>query len=96
VVLHAAAARIVERKGRHLAGAARTLQAVSPLATLGRGFAVLTAEPPDGTRRAVTSIRQASPGDSLTAHLHDGALELRVEATDPDNRLPKLPDEPAG
>lgn len=96
--LAGAAVRHIDDRRDSLAGAARTLQAVSPLGTLGRGYAVLTA--PGGTRRVpVTSVRQVSPGDALTAHLGDGALEVQVNAVDDDNRLPRLPDprtDPAG
>ncbi|MFW6094621.1 MAG: hypothetical protein ACODAC_11660, partial [Pseudomonadota bacterium] len=74
---------------------ARTLQAVSPLATLGRGYAVLTAQR-DDTRAPVISTADIGRGDALTAHLHDGALELRVEDVDADNRLPRLPDAGGG
>jgi exonuclease VII large subunit len=66
------------------------LQAVSPLATLSRGYAVLTTGS-DRIRAAVTSIEQAPAGTDLTAHLQDGALVLTVQQVDPDNGLPKLP-----
>ena len=70
-----------------LAASARALQAVSPLATLSRGYAVLTS-PADGSiGNAVTSVQQVSIGAALTAHLQDGALELSVEKLDDDNRL---------
>jgi exonuclease VII large subunit len=52
---------------------------------------VLTAETGSHGRSPVTSIYQAQSGDKLTAHLHDGALEVRVERVDDDNGLPKLP-----
>jgi exodeoxyribonuclease VII large subunit len=69
----------------------RTLHAVSPLATLDRGYAVLTRDA-DGQRLAVTSIEQVVEGDALTTHLHDGALSVTVTTRDPDNQLPRLPD----
>ncbi len=87
--LATAAKRAIARKGTDLAGAARTLQAVSPLATLARGYTVLTR---GADRGAVTSVHQTRPGDTVTAHLHDGALDVRVERVDDDNRLPRLPD----
>lgn len=74
-----------------LAANARTLHAVSPLATLARGYSVLTRESAGG-REVVSSITQAQPSQTLTAHLRDGALEVRVEAIDADPRLPQLPD----
>lgn len=87
--LHSAARQMLVNKRNHFAVAARTLEAVSPLATLARGYTVLTATA-DGTRSPVTSIRQTHPGADLTAHLHDGALKVRVEQVDDDNQLPKL------
>ena len=77
----------LERSTQNWQAAARTLQAVSPLHTIGRGYSVLS----QGTGQWVTSIDQAQPGTSLTAHLHDGALELQVNDRSEDNRLPKLP-----
>jgi exodeoxyribonuclease VII large subunit len=89
--LAAASQRNLAGKTAMLAAAARTLQAVSPLSTLARGYAVLTRDSAGHGRTPVTSIRQARIGDTLTAHLHDGALEVRLEGVDADNRLPKLP-----
>lgn len=88
--LRTAAARGIANRTSQLGAAARTLQAVSPLATVARGYAVLTRQV-DGARQAVTSIDQTRAGDTLTAHLHDGALGVTVTARDPDNQLPKLP-----
>jgi len=87
--LSAAASRAIRDRGAALAASARTLQAVSPLATLSRGYAAIT-RPAAGGISAVTSIHQTAPGDSLTAHLHDGALTVTVTAIDDDNHLPSL------
>ena len=92
-LLSAARRSIADRRGA-LASAARTLQAVSPLATLNRGYAVLTAQIPDAAepdRQPVTSIHQTREDATLVAHLRDGALILRVEQVDEDNQLPSLP-----
>lgn len=53
---------------------ARALDAVSPLNTLSRGYAVIT----DPDRRPITDAGDASRGDKLKAYLRDGALELEV------------------
>ena len=45
------------------------------MATIARGFAVVTRE--DGA--LVASITGASPGDEITVHVSDGALEAVVE-----------------
>lgn len=68
----------------------RALRAVSPLSTLERGFAVVAQ--PDGTRwgRPVRSVSEVKTGDSLTAHVVDGSIDVSVNnvtpaATEPDN-----------
>lgn len=53
---------------------ARSLSAISPLATVARGYAIL--QQPDG--RVVRSTNDAAPGDVLDARVTDGALKLRV------------------
>lgn len=88
--LHTAAQQTSKRLELSLAGSARALQAVSPLATLNRGYAVLTSPAPGSIGSAVTSVRQVSIGAALIAHLQDGALELSVEKLDEDNRLPDI------
>ena len=57
-----------------LRGLARSLEAVSPLATVARGYAIL--RHPDG--RVVRSVLDAAPGDQLDARLADGTLPVRV------------------
>lgn len=57
---------------RHLA---RTLNAVSPLETIARGYAVITG--PEG--KVVSKTAQVERGDSVTARLSDGSLELTVD-----------------
>ena len=58
-----------------LRGLARSLHAVSPLATVARGYAIL--QQPDG--RVVRSVLDTAPGDRLDARLSDGSLSVRVE-----------------
>jgi exodeoxyribonuclease VII large subunit len=69
--LQAGLARQVAR----LESAARALQAVSPLATLGRGFAVIT-RAADGA--LVTSAEQLQVGESFDARLANGSLRAAV------------------
>jgi exodeoxyribonuclease VII large subunit len=71
-----------ERRQR-LEAAAQTLQAVSPLATLGRGYAILL----DDQGRAIRTAAQTRPGQHLRARLAEGELDLRVEA--PSSLLPQ-------
>ena len=70
----------VHTRRQQLGDLARTLHAVSPLAVIGRGYAVLTS-PATGT--VVSSVQQADAGDRITARLQDGRLDCRVEAVVP-------------
>ena len=62
---------------QRLALASRTLDAVSPLATLGRGFAVVTRADDGAVLRDAT---QAPPGTEIEARLSKGRLRARVTA----------------
>ncbi len=55
---------------------ARTLNAVSPLKTIGRGYAVVTSTQ---TGQVVTSVSQAQPGVAITTQLGDGRLLSTIE-----------------
>jgi exodeoxyribonuclease VII large subunit len=57
----------------------QTLQVVSPLATLGRGYSILL----DERGQAIRSAGQTHTGQRLTARLGEGELQVRVE----DNHL---------
>ena len=58
--------------------AARGLEAVSPLATLARGYAIVS-DPADGT--VIRAARGVRPGQRVEARLHEGRLLCRVEET---------------
>jgi len=75
--------RLSKRHEKLLSGA-RTLNAVSPLHTLQRGYAVLTDGADGGAGAPITSISATRAGATLTAHLRDGSLRLNVEATNSD------------
>lgn len=64
--------------GSRLGGLARALQAVSPLATLDRGYAIVAK--PDGSRwgAPLVSAQQAVAGEELLAHLGEGRLRVQV------------------
>ena len=74
--LRRAMALTLERKQTSIRHIARALHAVSPLATLERGYAIVF----DDAGRVLRSVAAAKPGDRLTARLADG--ELRVKVTD--------------
>lgn len=64
----------VSRLGHRVDLAQRTLNAASPLATLARGFAIVTRE--DGT--LVTDARSVAAGEEIEARLASGRLRARV------------------
>ena len=71
--------RRVERSASRLQAAASLLHSLSPLATLGRGYAILRAGR-DG--RIVRNAAQVEVGDRVEALLAEGRLRLRVDAPD--------------
>jgi exodeoxyribonuclease VII large subunit len=82
--LHARLGSAFARQSQHdherLQALARALNAVSPLAVLQRGYAIVLKA--DGA--VLRSVRQAAPGDALRARLADGELPVRVIAPDRD------------
>lgn len=62
---------------RDLAHLAQRLDTVSPLNTLGRGYAIV--QTLDST--VVRSSQQVTPGQKIKARLHEGELLCRVEST---------------
>jgi exodeoxyribonuclease VII large subunit len=85
--LHTASRSHLRESRLRLQALARALNAVSPLATLQRGYAILI-DPASGG--IVRSPAQAPPGARLHARVAEGAFAVRVEAELPDQRtLPK-------
>ena len=74
--LRAAVARSAERRALRLGELARTLNAVSPLATLDRGYAILFDRI---SGRVVRSVRQVAADSALRARVGDGEIDLRVD-----------------
>jgi exodeoxyribonuclease VII large subunit len=72
----------LKQRRESLLAAARTLNAVSPLHTMQRGYAVLTDGPSGGA--PISSVAATRVGADLTAHLRDGSLRLNVEAISTD------------
>ena len=71
----AAIVRRLQHDALRLRGLARSLETVSPLATVARGYAIL--QHADG--RVVRSVGDAQTGDRIDARLADGSLQVRVE-----------------
>lgn len=71
---HAMTISLQHRRER-FAIASRALQAVSPLATLDRGFAVVTAV---ASGKVITDSRQLKSGDEIQARLAQGRLRAKI------------------
>ena len=80
--LRSGASKSAEQGQARLETLSRALNAVSPLATLARGFAIVAK--PDGSRwgRPVASVVDVERGEPIIAHLADGAVHATVEGTD--------------
>ncbi|SMQ95845.1 exodeoxyribonuclease VII large subunit [Xanthomonas fragariae] len=72
----AAMQRRLQHDRLHLRGLVRSLEAVSPLATVARGYAIVT-RPGDGS--VVRSAAEVVAGERLRARLADGNIKVRVE-----------------
>lgn len=70
-----AMSRHLERQQLKLAPLARGLQAVSPLAVLGRGYAILE----DDAGQVIRRAGDTQPGQTLTARLGEGRLKVEVK-----------------
>ncbi len=75
--LQAICVRALEHRATHLAGLARSLNALSPLAPLVRGYAIAF----DALGRSLPSIERVRPGDAVRVRVRDGEIDARVEAT---------------
>lgn len=73
--LRRAMAEALKRRHLLLQGQMHTLHAVSPLATLGRGYSILL----DDAGRAIRNAADTQPGQRLKARLGNGELDVRVE-----------------
>lgn len=73
-----AGTRIVPERRRKLENLERTLNAVGPLPTLARGYAIITdAE----SGKAISSVKDAKPKQTVVTHLHDGEVHSTVSKT---------------
>ncbi|WP_330969961.1 exodeoxyribonuclease VII large subunit, partial [Lysobacter sp. A3-1-A15] len=73
-------ARRLGHDALRLRALARSLEAVSPLATVARGYAIVRHD----SGRVVRSVLDTAPGDALEARVTDGWLKLRVEGSRPE------------
>ncbi len=69
----------LELQRQKLAGLARRLEALSPLAVLHRGYAVLTRA---GTTQVIRAAAEVAPGDVLEARVSEGRFRVTVDETE--------------
>jgi exodeoxyribonuclease VII large subunit len=74
--LSAAMRQVLGDRHHRLGGAARALEAVSPLATLSRGYAIALRESDGSVLRSATDV---AAGERLLTRLHRGEVVCRVE-----------------
>jgi exodeoxyribonuclease VII large subunit len=72
------ARRLVPERRQKLGELARTLNALSPLPTLARGYAIVTDE---ATGAAITTVKTITTGDKLRTQLGDGQVISTVDDT---------------
>ena len=70
--------RIVPERRRKLDNLERTLNAVGPLPTLERGYAIV-ADAESG--KAISSVDEAKPDQAIVTHLHDGEIHSNINKT---------------
>ncbi len=67
---------VLNQRQQTLRDLARTLNAVSPLNTIGRGYAVITSAQ---TGKVISSVSQTQPGEPISTQLSDGRLLSTVD-----------------
>lgn len=70
----------LQNAGTRVISLERTLNALSPLNTVARGYTILT----DTSGRAITRVAALAKGQTVTARLSDGSAGLTVESATPD------------
>ena len=68
----------IERRQQRLANSGHALDTVSPLATLGRGYAIIQ----DHDNAIIRTARGVEPGQKITARLAQGRLDCTVNSID--------------
>ena len=77
-----AISQIVDKEQRHLHALSRNLNAVSPLATLSRGYAIVR----NKNGEAITQVGAVQTAQSINVMLQDGEFEAKVSAIKPAKR----------
>lgn len=77
------ATRVIESRRTVLSALAGRLDALSPLATLGRGYAVAT----DSAGRTLAATGDFAPGEPFSLRLRDGRVDAVTDVVRPDARV---------
>jgi exodeoxyribonuclease VII large subunit len=83
------ARRVIGDRQRRLANLARTLHAVSPLETVGRGYAVLLDA---AGQRVISHTAGVVVGEQIAAQLADGRLHCTVNSIGEEQLGPERPE----
>jgi exodeoxyribonuclease VII large subunit len=86
-----AANGLIEKRQLHLKALAGKLHVLSPLATLSRGYAVVT----DDDGHVITSVDGVEAGDAIVVRLRDGEVHASVDRTSQKTNEGELPTAPA-
>ena len=78
---------LISQKSHQLQISAATLNAISPLATLDRGYSITVKSP---NNSIVTNPKQIKAGDQLITYLATGRVVSRVESTSSESMLEQL------
>ncbi|MDH3646748.1 MAG: exodeoxyribonuclease VII large subunit [Gammaproteobacteria bacterium] len=79
--LQTATQTIIEGYNARLSVAARALDAVSPLATLARGYAIVSITGDDGIKQIVRKADDLTPGTAFEARVAHGIIDATVTGT---------------
>ncbi len=85
--LNQLAASMLDKKQQLLASACRTLDSISPLATLDRGYAIVSQFP---AGKILHRVSASKPGDRIAAQLASGILECTVDKVIKPVKTPKV------
>lgn len=77
--LHNAMRHFMEKKQQRLKHCAQTLHTLSPLQTLGRGYAIIK----DEQQNIIRNSSEVKSGDRISAQLGHGILNCSVDSTEP-------------
>jgi exonuclease VII large subunit len=73
---HSSLLHHIQLQSTHIRGMQKRLEALNPMAVLGRGYAVVTRKE-DGS--VVASVTQTKPGQQIQIRLSDGQIDAEIQ-----------------